>query len=288
MKLIKVGKGCVTIEIMYLVFDIGGTNIRAGISSDGQNVSASKVIPRPEDFTHGIAALQKTAAELAVGQKIEKVAGGIAGVLDKEKNGLAKSANIPSWTGRNLKEELQKMFGCGVLLENDAAVEALGESIKGPGAGKGICAYISIGTGIGSNRIVDGKLDRNALGFESGHQIIVPDGNPCNCGGKGHLESYVGGSYLEKIYGKKGEDIKDPEIWDEISRYLAIGLTNVSVHWSPDIIILGGSVSQSIPLGKTQDYLNDFLTVFPKAPQVVKATLGHEAGLYGALELLKW
>lgn len=272
---------------MYLVFDIGGTNTRLAVSTDGQNIAASKIVSTAKTFEEGMQIFKQTADELTKGQIIDGIAGGIAGVLDKEKTGLAKSANMPGWAGRNLKSELEKLFACKVRVENDAAVEALGEAVKGAGKGQSICAYISVGTGIGSNRVVDGKLDRNSLGFESGHQIIVPDGNQCNCGGKGHFEAYIGGAYLERNYGQKGEDITDPKIWDEIARYIAIGLTNVSVHWSPDIIILGGSVTASIPLETTKKYLNGFLTVYPVPPQIVKATLGHDGGLYGALQLLK-
>lgn len=271
---------------MYFAFDIGGTNLRAGISADGQTITASRKMPTPKDFPAGMQALKQISAGLAKGEKITAVAGGIAGPLDKEKTMLAASAHVSGWVGKPLKSELEKIFCCRVVLENDTAIEGLGESIKGGGAGKGIVAFITVGTGVGGIRVVEGKIDKNALGFEPGHQIIVPDGNPCTCGGKGHLETYVGGSYLERIYGQKGEDIADPKIWDEISRYLAIGLTNVSVHWSPDMIILGGSVSESIPLETVQAYLKEFLTVFPEVPQIAKATLGNHAGFYGALNLL--
>ncbi len=272
---------------MYLLFDIGGTSIRIAVSSDRQHIEGSKIVPTPIDFTQGIQTFKQISDELSGRRKIDGIAGGIAGVLDKEKTMLSQSPHVKEWAGKPLKRELEEVFDCQVLLENDADIEGLGEATKGAGVGKTIVAYITVGTGVGGVRIIGGKMDENALGFEPGHQIIVPDGNPCKCGGKGHLETYVGGSYLENLYHQKGEEITDPQIWDEISRYLAIGLTNVSVHWSPDIIILGGSVSKSIPLEKVQAYLKAFLTIFPEPPQIVKASLGDEAGLYGALELLK-
>ncbi len=263
--------------------------MRLAVSSDRENIASSKIIPTSKNFDEGIQIFKQTADELSKGQAIEGIAGGIAGVLDKEKTGLARSANMPGWAGKNLKAELEKLFSCKARVENDAAVEALGEAVKGAGKGQSICAYISIGTGIGSNRVVDGKLDRNSLGFESGHHIIVPDGNQCNCGGKGHFEAYIGGAYLERNYGQKGENIKDPKIWDEIARYTAIGLTNVAVHWSPDLIILGGTVarSQYFPLEKIKIYFKEYLTVYPESPEIVIGVLGNDAGLYGALELLR-
>lgn len=261
--------------------------MRIGVSLDGATIKNSKIVSTPDDFEQGIQTIREVADELSDGEKIEAVAGGIAGVLDKAKTHLIQSSHVSGWVDLPLKQRLEEIFQAETKLQNDAEIEGLGEATFGTGRNREITAYISIGTGVGSVRIVDGSIDRNALGFEAGHQIIVPDGNPCNCGGKGHLETYVGGSYIEKIYGQKGENITDPAIWGEISKYLAIGLTNAAVHWSPDIIILGGSVTGSIPLDKTQGYLNEFLTVFPKAPQIVKASLGHDAGLYGALELLK-
>lgn len=272
---------------MYLVFDIGGTNMRVGLSPDGQTIAQNKIVPTPENFEQGIQILKQVVDILAEGAKIEKAAGGIAGPLDKEKTMLTASAHLAGWVQKPLKSELEKVLDCQVYLENDTAIEGLGEATKGAGAGKSIVAYITIGTGVGGVRLVDGRIDKNALGFEPGHQIVVPEGNPCTCGGKGHLEAYVSGFYLEKMYNQLGENISDLQIWDTISRYLGIGLTNVTVHWSPDIIILGGSVSQSIPLETVKGYLKRFLTVFPQAPELIKGTLGHDAGLYGALELLK-
>ncbi|MCL4365841.1 ROK family protein [Patescibacteria group bacterium] len=273
---------------MYLVFDIGGTNMRIAVSLDSKTIKESKIIPTPTDFTLGIQALKKAADELSGGENIEGVAGGIAIILNKDKTMAVRSTHMKDWINKPLKNELEKTFQAPVFLENDAKIEGLGEANRGAGMGKSIVAYISIGTGIGGARVVDNHLDKNAVGgVEPAHQIIVPDGNSCECGGKGHLEAYVAGTYLERIYHQKGETITDPAIWDEVSKYLAIGLTNVTVHWSPDILVLGGSVSQSLPLERVKNHLKQFLTIYPQPPQLVRGTLGDDAGLYGALELLK-
>lgn len=273
---------------MHLVFDIGGTNTRIGISSDGENLTKIKIIPTFKDFNQGIQALKQIADEFSGGEKITGIAGGVAGPLDKEKTGLAKSPHIPSWVGKPLKPALEKLFNCKIILENDTSVGGIGEATKGAGAGKKVVAYLALGTGVGGKRIVDGKISEDSFNFEPGHQIIKPEGEICNCGGYGHLEVYVSGAYFPKIYQQNGQEISDPKIWDEIAKNLAIGLTNTTVLWNPDIIVLGGSVSQSIPLEKVQAYLNEFVKIYPQVPQVVKGTLGDDAGLYGALELLKW
>lgn len=268
---------------MYLVFDIGGTNMRVAVSSDGQTIKASKVVSTPKDFDTGIQTLKQIADELSSGEKIEKVAGGVAGPLDKEKSTLVAGPHMEAWVQKPLKISLEKTFSVPVILEHEADLQGLTEGTQGAGQGYNIVGYLNIGTGIASTRIVDGKIDRKSQAFEAGHQIIVPDGNPCDCGGKGHLEAYVSGSGIEKTYGKKGEEIEDPKIWDEVARYLAVGLNNITVLWSPDVVVLGGTVTKSIPLDKVKMYLKDFLFIFPKPPQIVPAKLGDSAGLLGAL-----
>lgn len=260
--------------------------MRIATSADGKSLAATKIVPTPKDFEEGIQTIKKIADELTSGEKIGRAAGGIAGALDKEKTGLAKSPHASGWAQKPLKIKLEEILGTEIILENDAAIDGLGEACFGAGRDNKIVAYITIGTGVGGVRVVDGQIDKNALGFEPGHQIIEPSGNPCDCGGKGHLETYIGGSYIEKTYLQKGEAIKDPQVWDQVAKFLAIGLTNVVVHWSPDVLILGGSVSQSIPQDKVSLYLRDFLTIFPTIPPLKYSILGKEAGLLGALRLL--
>lgn len=272
---------------MYLVFDVGGTNMRVAVSSDGKTLSSTKIVPTPKDFEQGIQALKQTADELSGGQKIQSLAGGLAGPLDKDKTMLVKSPHIGGWVNKPFTKELEKALEAPVHLENDADLATLGEALFGVGVGKNIVVYLTISTGVGGGRVVNKQIDTNALGFEPGHQIIVTFGEPCNCGGKGHLESYVSGSGLERIYGQKAEDITDPKIWDQVTKYLAIGLNNTIVHWSPDIVILGGSVMKSVDLEEVKKYLKEYLTIFPAPPEITRAKLGDQAGLFGALSLLQ-
>ncbi len=252
---------------MYLLFDIGGTNLRVAVS-DGNSLIKTKIVPTPKDFEHGIEAIK----QLFPGEKIDKIAGGIAGPLNPEKSELIKSPHLSGWVNKPLKEKLREVFSADVLLENDSALVGLGEAV---GLNKKIVAYIGIGTGIGGVRIVNNKIDQNSLGFEPGHQIIEIDGKICNCGGRGHLEAYVGGAYV----GRNAD-------WDSVAKYLSVGLSNTIVHWSPDIVILGGSVLQSISIEKVKSYLEKDLTIFPNVPQIVPSKLGNKGGLYGALSIL--
>lgn len=271
---------------MYLLFDIGGTNMRVAVSEDRQTLGQTKIVPTPEDFETGINRLKEVSYELTGGVKIDAIAGGIAVIFNQDKSIPINTSNLHGWVNKPLKQTLEQLFNCPVFLENDTALVGLGEAVSGESLGSNIVAYLGVGTGIGGARIVEGKIDKNSLGFEPGHQIIETDGKTCNCGGKGHLEAYVGGSYLEKDYGKPAKDISDPQVWDKVARYLSVGLCNTIVHWSPDVIILGGSVMQSLSIEKIKSYLEKDLTIFPNMPEIIPAKLGQEGGLYGALALL--
>ncbi len=274
------------ISPMYLVFDIGGTNMRIAVSSDGKSITRSKIVPTPKEFEDGIQTIRQIADELRGTEKIDAVAGGIAGPLDPNKLKLIKSPHVSNWVDKPLKAELEKLFNCPIYLENDTALVGLGEATSGAGVGKSIAAYITVSTGVGGVRIVDGKIDRNSLGFEPGHQVILPNGAPCNCGGIGHLETLVGGFYLERTYRQKPAEIKDPKVWNEVARYLGLGLCNTIVHWSPDIVILGGAVMKSVDSQKVNIFLKEYLTIFPQPPEIVLAKFDADGGLYGALKLI--
>ena len=271
---------------MYLVFEIGGSNMRIGFSKDGKSLAGSKIVVAPQDFEEGMTLVQKIASEFCGNEKILGVAGGIAGPLNKEKSQLANSTHLPQWVGKPFKKRLEELFQSRVILDNDCVMAALGESSFGAGKNSKIMAYVAVGTGVGGARIIDGKLDNNYLGFEPGHQIIVPSGNLCKCGGKGHLEAYIGGSYFEKLYGQKGENITDEKIWDEVAFHFALGIYNTIVHWSPEIVVLGGSVMKSIPIERVRFHLGELMYVYKEIPKIEKAILGDDAGLLGALSLL--
>lgn len=261
---------------MFLVFDIGGTNMKLATSTDGRILGEVKVIPTIKDFNQAILSFKQVAKELSKGQPFNKAAGGVR-ALDRTKTKLLNHPHFPLWVDEPLKEELEKALSTEVILENDAAVAGLGEAIFGAGKGYSIVVYITISTGVGGVRIVDGKIDKSSQGFEPGNQIIDLAGKT--------LEAYISGEALERTYQKKADEITDPQIWQEVAKYLAVGLNNVTVFWSPEIIVLGGSVMQSITIDAVRAHLKEVLTIFPNSPNVELAKLGNESGLYGALAL---
>lgn len=278
---------------MYLLFDIGGTKTRVAIASNEGILDEKtvQIFPTPELFEDGIRKISTVGKELSSNKKISTACGGIGGPLNKEKTLLSNHAEkkvFINWEGKPLKAELEKEFDCDVFLENDAALGALGEATFGSGKEFEIVAYLTMGTGIGGARIVNNKIDENSLGFEPGQQIIDADGSifpdmkpPIRLG------QILGGQAIEKRTGKIASEIESTDFWSKLTDYLAIGLNDTIVHWSPDVIILDGSVAKDINLEKLGNKLTEILTILPSIPEVRRATLGEFSGLYGALQYLK-
>lgn len=264
---------------MYLVFDIGGTHIRIGVSEDGQKISKTREVDTPQDFDEAIKIIQQTASELSAGEHLTKAAGGVR-ALDQGKTKLLPHPNIPLWADQPLKAKLESVLEIPVFLENDAAMEGLGEAVFGAGKDFKIVGYVSVGTGVGGARIIDGRLDRNAAGFEPGFQII--GGSPDQ---PEYLEGAISGSALEAKYKQKASEIKDPQVWEKASQALAVGLNNLTVAWSPEIIVLGGGIIGNVSLSQTEEHLKRLLKVLP-LPKLAKASLENSSGLYGALSYL--
>jgi len=260
----------------YLLFDIGATNTRLAVSKTGRKIDATVIFPTPKKFTDGMKQIRETAKKLC-GGKIAASAGGIAGALSKDKTKLYNSPNLPDWNGKPLKKTLERLLNTSVSVENDAALAGLGEAVLGAGQGQEIVMYMTVSTGVNGVRVVDGKIDKTAYGFEIGRQIL---------GGK-ILEMGIGGNEMRKKFGKLPEEIKNPKVWKEVSRSLAIGIYNSILHWSPHVVVLGGGLMKSISIADLRKDLKKYLDFYPAVPQIKKATLGDLGGLYGALITLR-
>jgi predicted NBD/HSP70 family sugar kinase len=217
---------------MYFVFDIGGTKMRLGVAESG-SIKKSQIVDTPQDFNQAVELIKTTLPSLADGQEIEAAAGGLPGILNQNKAILFRAPNLPEWEEKPIKDTIQGLINGPLFLENDASLNGLGEASFGAGKSFGVVGYIGVGTGLGGARIVDQKIDKSAFGFEPGKQIIQT--SPLST-----LEELVSGKAIEKKFGKSSEEIDDPEFWDEVAKYLAAGLNNVIVHWSPEVIVLGG------------------------------------------------
>ena len=277
---------------MYILFDIGGTNMRIAFSRDKETFGTPAIIPTPKDFDEGMRVFKEEAFRLAEGETITALGGGIAGTLSRDRAVFLNGPHLGGWNRKPIKKSLEDLFGAPAFVENDTAIVGLGEALAGAGKGYAVVAYVTVSTGIGGARIVDGKIDVSAMGFEPGHQIIDADGTLCKstvCGFGLDLEGALSGTAITQRYGKKPKEITDTAFWEEMARVLAYGLNNTIVHWSPDIVILGGSMMKEvgIPVDRVKMYLEKILKIFPKIPPIVKASLGDVGGLYGSLVYIR-
>lgn len=267
---------------MFVVFDIGGTKMRFSFSEDKLSFSEPIVLKNPKNFKEAMELIREKVSF----EGVEKVAGGITGTWNHERTELLRSPNMQDWVGKPIKSELENIFGVPVMIDNDAAVVGLGEAVFGAGKGYNNVVYMTVSTGVGGARIIEGKVDESTIGFEPGHQVIdiLEDGKEVT------LEDAVSGTAMEKITGKKA--YKTPQndpIWDKLAEKLAIGIRNSIMHWSPEVFVLGGSMivgDPAISVEKTEKYLKNDLATIPKLPEIKKAQLGDFGGLYGGLSML--
>lgn len=273
-----------------ILFDIGGTKTRVAYSENGENFETPEVYETPKNYEDGLKLFIEKARSVTKGREIKNIAGGIAGPFDEKKRTLVGSPNLKEWIGHPLKQDLEKEFGAPVYIENDSAVVALGEANYGAGKDFKIVAYLTISTGVGGARIIDGKIDEKAIGFEPGHQIIDADKTIFPDVAGIHAGYVLSGNGVRVRTGKSPKEINDPEFWNKMSQYLSYMLNNITVMWSPDLIVLGGSMitgDPAIPLDKTEQYLKEILKIFPQIPTIKKAELGDFGGLWGGLAYLK-
>ncbi len=262
---------------MILVFDIGGTKTRYALS-DGKTIGELTILPTLPNYKEGLSLFTKIKEEYSP----EAVVGGFPGPFNKDKSVLRAAPHLADWAGKSIKQDLERIFGKDVYLENDAALAGLGEATMGAGKGYEIIAYMTISTGVGGARIVKGAIDQNAYGFEIGHQIIEATTNR-------ELESFISGSALGVEFHTPSFEINDTAVWSRERHFIASAVQNMIVFWSPDVVILGGAIMKrdDIQVDKIQLSLQKTLTIFKDHPPVKKAELGDAAALWGALYLFQ-
>src|SRR5438105_4216279 len=112
---------------MYIVFDIGGTNMRIAGSEDGKTLLPPVTIDTPQDFEMAMKAFQDSVEEISKGEKITAIAGGIAGLLDLKRNSILFSPHLLGWVGKPLAHTLAGMFHVPVFIQNDTAMKHSGK-----------------------------------------------------------------------------------------------------------------------------------------------------------------
>lgn len=269
---------------MFILFDIGGTKMRIA-KSDGEIILGTSVkVETPQLFDDAIELFVKTATDLMGEDKIEGVVGGLTGIVEPTDGRLIFAPHTPDWLGKPFVKAVSTALDAPVYVENDAVMVGLGEATYGAGRGAKILMYMTVSTGVGGARIVDGLIDSGAYGFEPGHQYLGWGADSKT------LEELVSGSALSKEFGKKPQEIpqNDP-IWQKSAEILATGMYNSALHWTPDVIVLGGSMitgSPAIPFDAIVETLTKKNRVMNPLPNIKRAELGDEGGLYGALAYL--
>lgn len=275
----------------YVLFDIGGTKTRVAVSDDLKTLGAHDSFKTPKNFDEGIAQLVELAEKLAAGTAIKALAGGIRGPLNEEKTGIENDSVLTQWIKKSVVAEIQKAHDVPVFLENDAAMAGVGEAVFGAGKGADIVAYHTVSTGVGGVKVENGDIDVASIGFEPGHQIIDIDRTILGDDIQPTLENVISGTAVEQRFGMKPYEIPQSDVlWKELAEYLAQGLNNTIMYWSPEVIVLGGSMiigDPRIEIDDIRKFTVEALAEFVPAPFITTAQLGDDAGLYGAMAILK-
>ncbi len=276
---------------MYVYFDIGGTKTRVSISHDGVEFATPKKFETPKDLAVLFDTVRNTARELGGDAPIEALGGGVACPVDRRGGiTLCPGPNLPQdWFTRSFADECSAFFGAPVFLENDTAIIGLGEAVHGAGRGGEVVAYLTVSTGIGGARIVRRRIESVGVSTEPGRQYIDFDKSAFPTSERHTIEGYASGTATERRFGMKPYEVHDPAVWEELSLWCAYMLNNTIVHWSPDVVVLGGSMitgDPAIPVARISEHLHSILS-FPRVPEVKQAELGDFGGLYGAMEYVR-
>ena len=299
--------------------DVGGTGTKAGIvDAEGAIHVRSE---RPTDKTagtKGIIAIVEDLLSRSVGSSDIKAVGvGAAGFIDAASGSVTFSPNLV-YDDPHIADALSTRVQLPVSVDNDANAAVWGERSFGQGRGLANVAMLTLGTGIGSGFVVDGKLLRGVTGAaaEFGHTVIDPKGPLCGCGLRGCLEQVASGNAIARM-AREALDVGGESILaartprealsakevaraategDEVAcdvlrragRALGIGLSNVANVFDPQAIILGGGVVRAGEcfLGAARDELFRMTVAQRRRPMRLEITaLGSDAGLLGAAAL---
>lgn len=311
-------------EPFLIGVDVGGTNIRMGIvrpdgrilkkiqypidMSRGGLTVMEELASRLQDFIQG---------EAGGGQSESRIGIGVAGPIDMKRDVLVAPPNLPGLHEFRLREFFEERISLPIAIENDANAFTLGEGWKG--AARGCLHYcgITLGTGVGGGIVVAGKILHGAdgMGGEVGHMVLNPEGPLCGCGGRGCLEVYSSGRGIRRmaleaiekgegleILERSGRDIdkvtseevfeaaqKGDEtalkVFNEMGRYLGLGLVNLVNLFNPEKIVIGGKVSRAWDYfirSATEGVHQRAMKGQREKVEIVRAECGDDAGILGA------
>lgn len=310
--------------------DVGGTNVKIALVDDKGKIIYSNSVPTyaKMGYEYTVNNIKQAIKDLmketnTTPKDIEGIGFDFPGQVDC-KTGVVKLApNIPGWVNVPIAQMIEDEFHIPTRIDNDVRCAALGELKFGAGKGCENFICITVGTGIGSGLVINGKVVRgasNAAG-ELGHIKLQMNGGPiCGCGDTGCLEAFASGPSIVAMaqdYIKGGKSTKfremaaaeggeitpymvakaaeegDPvakRIFEIVGEYIGIGLTSVINLLNPEKVIIGGGVAEAgdlllDPIRRT--IKERAMVVAGSAVEIVPAELGNSAGVIGASMLIE-
>jgi glucokinase len=291
--------------------DLGGTNLRAA-AIDSQGKLLDKIAGNTElqagrdvviaDMVQSIEALRGRLGE----HNLRGVGIGLPGFILMEKGIIIGSNNMPQFDNYPVRDEIEKRLGAKVILENDANAAALGEKWMGAGREVDDLVLLTLGTGIGGGIIVGGRVLHGQLGMaaELGHLTVVPNGNPCGCGNRGCVEKHASATAIVAMarliglgHDLTAEDVfnlamtgneRALAIFQSMGEALGVALaTLINIFNFPLYLLSGGPLPawNFFAPAMIAEVERRSFTYRHSPTRIEKATLGNEAGLYGAAYL---
>lgn len=302
--------------------DLGGTTVKMGLFADDATLLDKWEIPtdKTDKGAKILPDIAKSIEEKIVEKELnrEEIIGvgiGVPGPVDKQ--GVIYKAPNLGWGVFNVNDTLSEMVSLPVKAGNDANVAALGEMWKGGGAGYRNLVTVTLGTGVGGGIIIEGDVlaGFNGSGGEIGH-IHVEDNEEkiCGCGNKGCLEQYASATGMVYIAKKRlakdempsvlreTDDLTAKMVWDAVKagdavaieiaeqfgKYLGKALAGIACVVNPEIIVIGGGVSKAgeVLLDYIVKNYKPYVFFGSRETKFALATLGNDAGIYGAARLV--
>ena len=281
--------------------DVGGTKILAGLVARDGTVVGHREYPTPIESEDALLDGLEAAVREFRDESVVAVGFGIPSQIDQRHGIALGSVNIPL-RGVPFRQTMADRLGLPIGMDNDANAAAIAEWKAGAGRGTTDMIMLTLGTGVGGGLILGGKPYRGwfGAGAEIGHMVIVHDGLPCRCGGRGHLESYASGKAADELaaeaFGPAADAHRlarlaregDPlaiRILTGIGEHLGSGIASLVNIFNPELIVVGGGFAAAgdflfEPAQAVAD--REVLVSVRDSYRIVRAELGTSAGMIGA------
>ncbi len=282
--------------------DLGGTKILSGVVGRDGAVAAHREHATPVESPDALLdGLEKAVREL-LDESVAAVGFGIPSQIDQRAGTALGSVNIPL-AAVPFRDLMHERLGVPVAIDNDGNAAAIAEWQAGAARGASDVVMLTLGTGVGGGLILDGKPYRGSIGAaaELGHMVIVHDGEPCACGGHGHVESYVSGKAADAAaraaFGPAADahrlvrlanegNRQAIDLLDEMGRKLGSVIAGLVSAFNPEVIVIGGgfgAAAGELLLAHAREVARrEVLESMRDTYRVVRAELGTNAGMIGA------